>query len=106
MSAYRLSGEADRNIEEIIRFTVDRWGWAQAERYLADLHAAFDLLAVPPEFGRRIDHFRASYRRFEHGSHSVLHRGGGRSHDHPGPAPTHAARGPRLRPASIGREMA
>jgi toxin ParE1/3/4 len=74
MSRYRLSVDAERDIEGIIRFTIERWGWDQAERYASDLHAAFELLARHPALGRRIDHLRAGYRRFEHGSHSVYYR--------------------------------
>ena len=70
---YALSGEADRDIDEILRFTKARWGLRQAERYGGELHATFDLLAGAPEIGKRIDHIRAGYRRFEHRSHSIYY---------------------------------
>lgn len=73
MKRYRLSGEADRDIEAIIRATIECWGWEQAERYGSALHEAFEMLASHPAMGRRIDHIRAGYRRFEHGSHSVYY---------------------------------
>ncbi len=73
MRRYRLSVEADRDIEGIIRFTAERWGWQKAERYASELHGVFDTLADHPELGRRIDHIRAGYRRLEHGSHSVYY---------------------------------
>lgn len=73
MSGYRLSGEADRDIEEIGRFTAERWGLHQAETYLVGLHEAFQTLATYPEFGRRVDHIRAGYRRLERGSHCIYY---------------------------------
>lgn len=73
MSGYRLSREADRDIEDLARFTADRWGFAQAETYLVGLHEAFEALATFPELGRRVDHLRAGYRRLERGSHSIYY---------------------------------
>lgn len=74
MSAYALSEEADRDIERIIRDSAQRWGWDQAERYVAGLHEAFETLARFPELGRPIDSVRPGYRRLEHASHSVFYR--------------------------------
>ncbi len=74
MKEYSLSVEADRDIEDIVRFTVDRWGWPQAERYTSGLHSTFGTLARFPALGRSIDHVRAGYRRLEYGSHSVFYR--------------------------------
>lgn len=70
---YLLSGEADRDLEDILLFTIERWSLAQAERYGVELHRTFTLLAEAPEIGRRIDHIRSGYRRFEHRSHSIYY---------------------------------
>lgn len=74
MSRYRLSGRADRDIEAIARFTVARWGWAQAESYVDGLHQAFETIAGSPELGRRIDRIRPGCLRLEHASHSIFYR--------------------------------
>lgn len=74
MSGYKLSNRADRDIETITRFTVERWGRGQAEAYIAGLHEAFRLLAEFPEVGRRIDHVSPGYFRFDHASHSACYR--------------------------------
>jgi toxin ParE1/3/4 len=70
---YRLSGEADRDIEEIARFTTERWGWRRAEAYLLELHDALETLVAFPELGRRVDHIRVGYRRLERGSHAIYY---------------------------------
>jgi toxin ParE1/3/4 len=74
LSDYRLSRRADRDIEGIIRFSAGRWGWSQAEAYIGSLHQAFDMVARFPEIGRRVDHIRPGYLRFEHASHSIFYR--------------------------------
>jgi toxin ParE1/3/4 len=74
LSRYRLSRRADRDIEDIARFTVARWGWSQAETYIEGLHEAFGTIARFPEIGRRADRIRPGYLRFEHGSHSIFYR--------------------------------
>ena len=73
MSGYRLTLEADRDIEEIARESIKRWGWERAETYVADLHRAFDLLSTFPELGRNIGHVRPGYRRLERGSHVIFY---------------------------------
>lgn len=71
---YVLSKEADDDILQIGRDSIDRWGWDRTERYLEDLHHAFETLAEFPALGKGADHIREGYRRFESGSHSVFYR--------------------------------
>jgi toxin ParE1/3/4 len=57
--AVRVQEGASRRLDEIYRYTRDRWGAAQAERYLTGLFATFDRIEahgvasrpVPAEFG-------------------------------------------------------
>ncbi len=49
---WRLSGPANRDIIQIYAQGVERFGFAQAEKYMDDLDAAFDRLASYPEAGR------------------------------------------------------
>ena len=57
--AVRVQEGASRRLDEIYRYTRDRWGAAQAERYLTGLFAAFERIEahgvasrpVPAEFG-------------------------------------------------------
>lgn len=60
---YRLSPAAERDLEDIWRYTHEHWGPAQAERYLDALVAAFDALAEAPDSAPACEHIRPGYRR-------------------------------------------
>ena len=68
MSACRIQEAASHRIDEIYRYTRDRWGTEQADRYIAGLFAAFDRIAthdvpsrpIPAEFG--VDGYVLRYR--------------------------------------------
>jgi toxin ParE1/3/4 len=53
MAAYRIviSPRARRDISEIHRYTVQRWGEQQAEAYVDGIWAAIESLATFPELG-------------------------------------------------------
>ncbi len=64
MSGYRIQAAALVRLEDIYRYTFERWGEAQAERYVRGLFARFETIAdhqipwrqipwrpVPAEFG-------------------------------------------------------
>lgn len=59
MPAIRIQGRASRRLDEVYRYTRERWGDVQAEQYLAGMFAAFDGIAthgvlarpIPAEFG-------------------------------------------------------
>ena len=61
MSAYRVQRGAGDRLDEIYDYTRDRWGDAQAERYISGLFARFAAIAargfpwraIPAEFGVR-----------------------------------------------------
>lgn len=74
MPEYRLSRLALADLKSIGRYTVQRWGPDQADRYLDDLRRIFDLLAANPTLGRSCNHIRRGYRRMEHGRHVIFYR--------------------------------
>lgn len=59
MAAVRIQEAAGHRLDAIYRYTRDRWGAAQAEKYITGLFAAFDRIEshgvasrpVPAEFG-------------------------------------------------------
>lgn len=67
--AVRVQEAASRRLDEIYRYTCERWGEARAERYLAGLFEAFGKIEthgvvsrpVPAEFG--VDGFFLRYER-------------------------------------------
>ena len=73
MADYVLSGQADRDLIEIYTFSYQRFGEARADAYLLALEERFSILAEQPLLGRRIDHIREGYLRYEHASHSIFY---------------------------------
>jgi len=59
LAAVRIQEAASHRLDEIYRYTRDRWGTEQADRYIAGLFEAFDRIEshgvmsrpVPAEFG-------------------------------------------------------
>ena len=76
MGEYRFSPRAERDLEEIWRYTQDRWSAAQADRYTGALIDMVEELAAHPAKGRPVDHIRAGYRRQAAGSHVIFYRQG------------------------------
>lgn len=62
----RVQEAASVRLDEIYRYTRDRWGADQADRYLTDLFATFELIVshgvasrpIPAEFGVEGFYFR------------------------------------------------
>lgn len=62
MAEYRLTPAAERDLEAIWTYTVQRWGTEQANRYIDVLTTAFSELALTPLMGveRHIIYFRVT----------------------------------------------
>jgi toxin ParE1/3/4 len=74
MAEYRLAPAAERDLEEIWRYTAEHWGVEQAHRYTDILTAAFDELAEAPNTAAACDHIRAGYRRRGVERHAIYFR--------------------------------
>ncbi len=74
MNGYTLSEAADADLQEILSSSIKHWGLARAERYILELHEAFENLAAFPHIGSDVGHLRAEYFRLRHVSHSVFYR--------------------------------
>jgi len=74
MADYRLSVEADRDVAEIARFTLETWDEAQVDRYLNGLHDTFRTLAQEPTLGTKSDEIRAGYFRRRYRSHMIFYK--------------------------------
>ena len=62
MHEFRLTPAAERDLEEIWRYTRQKWGVEQAHRYIDVLTEAFAVLADSPKSAPACDHIRAGYR--------------------------------------------
>jgi toxin ParE1/3/4 len=71
MAEFRLSPAAERDLEEIWRYTRDEWGLEQAERYIDLLTTTFEVLAESPKSASACEHVRKGYRRRGVGRHIV-----------------------------------
>lgn len=70
----RFSRLAERDLQAIGVYTVERWGMKQAIAYLEALEACCQTLADNPGIGRACDDVRPGLNRFEHASHVVFYR--------------------------------
>lgn len=76
MAELRLTPAALRDLEDIWRHTARRWGVAQAERYIDQLNACFEVLVQAPFSAPACDHIRPGYRRQPVERHVVYYRTG------------------------------
>ena len=71
---YRLTPPAERDLEEIWRYTVERWSVDQAEKYFNGIVDAMQALAQGPALGRPAENIREGYRRQNVGSHVIFYK--------------------------------
>ena len=72
MAEYRLTPRAERDLEEIWRYTAEQWSSEQAETYVDGLIDAMEILAENPSRGRVADDIRKGYRRRNAGAHVIF----------------------------------
>jgi toxin ParE1/3/4 len=77
MAGFFLSGKAKADVKEIGRYTQQRWGVEQRNRYLGELDACFQKIGANPTLGNSAEAIRAGYRRIREGSHVVFFRKAG-----------------------------
>ncbi len=71
-----LTTAARKDLIDIGRFTTEKWGKRQRDKYLKQLDDAFKLLARQSEIGRDADNIRPGYKKFSQGSHIIFYRAG------------------------------
>lgn len=74
MARFRLTKAARRDLVEIARYTLERWGDAQRVRYLTQLDARFHWLAAHPQLGVASDQIKPGYWRCHEGRHVIFYR--------------------------------
>ena len=78
MPKYRLSRKAEEDIDDIASYTIEQFGIEQARTYRDSMIACFRSLCETPGIGRKLDHIREGYRRFDHRSHVIFYKSVGR----------------------------
>lgn len=71
---FRLSPEAEDDLEQIWLHTFDVWGLEQANRYTDEVVEAFARLAQNPRIGIACDDIREGYRRSGSAQHMIYYR--------------------------------
>jgi toxin ParE1/3/4 len=73
VASFTISRVAEADLTEIADYTLQRWGQAQAEKYLFEIEACCRTLAGNPLPGRACDAIRPRLRRMERGEHVVFY---------------------------------
>jgi toxin ParE1/3/4 len=73
MAEYKLAPRAERDLEEIWRYTAGQWSVEQAETYVDSLIDAMEALAEHPLRGRAAEDIRPGYRRQNAGAHIIFY---------------------------------
>ncbi|MDE1186702.1 MAG: type II toxin-antitoxin system RelE/ParE family toxin [Pantoea sp.] len=69
-----LSQEAQQDISDIRRYTVNKWGKAKAIEYILQLQLAMKTLERSPQLGIEREEIRADARSFPCGKHIIFYR--------------------------------
>lgn len=72
MNAYHLSKEADRDIENIAEYTLEKWGVTQVNKYVGGLIDCFKDIANNDHFGQDASEFAPGLYRFGYESHIIF----------------------------------
>lgn len=73
MARYRLSAMAERDLADILDYTVDVWGEIQAEEYLNSIEVCCARIARMPLSGRSCNSLHPELRRMEHRKHVIFY---------------------------------
>ncbi|WP_347988681.1 type II toxin-antitoxin system RelE/ParE family toxin [Methylomonas sp. AM2-LC] len=74
MADYQLSKLAEKDIENIARYTIQRFGIRQARLYRDGLFKSLDMIAEYPFVGSNQSHIKENIRRHVYESHSIYYR--------------------------------
>jgi toxin ParE1/3/4 len=74
MTDYRKTELAERDIEEIALYGIQRHGIVQAQQYQKGLEARFNAIATNPLHYQAVDHIKPGYRHCVYGSHTIYFR--------------------------------
>lgn len=74
MAEYRLTPRAEKDLEDIWRYTVEQWSVDQAEKYVDGLIDVMEALAANPKRGRSAERIRPGYRRQNTGAHVIFYK--------------------------------
>lgn len=71
---YILSEAADEDLEDIFNFTLNKFGFAQAEKYLLEIDDIFQNLIKNPELGKSRNEIKKGLYSFPKDNHVIFYR--------------------------------
>ncbi len=71
---YQLTEEADKDVEEILAYSVKNFGVDQTQYYFEALKECIELLADNPNMGHSAEDILPEYLRFPHESHVIFYK--------------------------------
>ena len=71
---FRISKEAENDLEKIWLYTFENWSVEQAERYLNLIFDEIDYLCLKPDSGSDFGKIRKGYRRSKVKSHFIFYK--------------------------------
>ncbi len=73
MSEFALRPKAHRDLNDIWDYSVETWGYDQAEKYLRAMNRTFQMLSEKPDLGRLYDEVHRGIRVYPSGRHLVFY---------------------------------
>lgn len=70
---YRLAPQAVADLDDIWRFSAERWSIGQADRYIDDLVRIFEMISAMPTLARERAEFKPPVRIHVHESHLIIY---------------------------------
>lgn len=74
MSKFELTKKAKEDLKGIAKYTENRWGRNQRNKYIKQLDNGFYFLAESPKSGMECDEIKEGYRKFPQGSHLIFYK--------------------------------
>jgi toxin ParE1/3/4 len=74
MADYYLLKQAEKDLENIARYTINTFGIKQARIYRDGLFKSFEMIADFPLIGSNKNHIKKDIRRHVHEYHSIYYR--------------------------------
>lgn len=71
---YILSEIADKDLEDIFDYTLDEFGFDQAEKYLLEIEEIFQNLIINPQIGKKRDEIKQDLYSFPKDNHIIFYR--------------------------------
>lgn len=73
-NTYILSEAADQDLENIFDFTLNQFGFDQAEKYLLEIEDVFKILVLHPESGKARNEIKEGLYSFPKDNHIIFYR--------------------------------